>query len=350
VKVILPCCGQSSRYPGQPPKWMLEGHDRRPMLTLAVEDLGIDLDDLVVVILREHDERFDARSGIARAFGREVHVEVLDEPTSSQAETVVRALERCSLDEPFLVKDSDNSFALDDLDSTSNYVSVDSLNNHDLINPRNKSYVRVDHNSSIVNIREKAVISDLFSVGGYFFTDPTEVRTYYERLRGAGSPWDRELYLSDIIAAMLLDGIPFQARSVQRYQDWGTLHEWQRRLAVNRTVMVALDGFLFERGSQYFQPLYEDVTPHAAAVEAVVVARQAGRKVIALSVRPQALAELTRSQLAAVGLDGIEVVYDVPPTGWTMVTGPDPALPLRSGSALEALPDDPNLAAKLLDA
>lgn len=350
MKVILPCCGRSSRYPGQPPKWMLEGHDRRPMITMAVADLGLDLDDLVVVILREHVERFDARSGIARAFGRDVHVEVLDAPTRSQAETVVRALERTGIDEPFLVKDSDNSFALDGLDSTSSYVSVDSLNNHDLINPRNKSYVRVDHNGSIVAIREKAVISDLFSVGGYFFTDPAEVRSYHDRLDRAGAPWDRELYLSDIIAAMLLDGIPFQARPVERYQDWGTLHEWQRRLATNRTVMVALDGFLFERGSQYFHPLYPDVAPHPAAVEAVAVARQAGRRVIALSVRPAALADLTRSQLEAVGLGDVDVVYDVPPTGWTMVTGPDPALPLRSGSALEALPDDPNLAAKLLDA
>ena len=30
MKVILPCCGRSSRFPNQPPKWMLPAHDGQP--------------------------------------------------------------------------------------------------------------------------------------------------------------------------------------------------------------------------------------------------------------------------------------------------------------------------------
>ena len=41
MKVIVPCCGSSSRFPGQPPKWTLPAHDGRPMLCLAVCRVGV---------------------------------------------------------------------------------------------------------------------------------------------------------------------------------------------------------------------------------------------------------------------------------------------------------------------
>lgn len=125
MKVIVPCCGRSSRYPDLPPKWMLPGHDGRPMLTLAVAGLGVKPSDLVVVILAEHDETYRASAGIADAFGEAVEIIVLDVPTQSQSETVARAIEHLDLDEPFLVKDSDNFFELDDVEQPDNYVSVD---------------------------------------------------------------------------------------------------------------------------------------------------------------------------------------------------------------------------------
>ena len=137
-----------------------------------------------------------------------MRIVVLDEPTESQVETVARALRALDLDEPFLVKDSDNCFDLDNIEQDDCYVSVDSLNNHELINPRNKSYVQVDHNGLITNIREKEVISDLFSVGGYFFTDPEQFLDIYDRLSLASAAWDRELYISDIVASMVLEGTP----------------------------------------------------------------------------------------------------------------------------------------------
>ena len=71
------------------------------------------------------------------------------------------------------------------MSSDANFVCVDSLNNHDSINPRNKSYLQVDHNGVVTNIREKDVISDLFSVGGYGFLRPDLFLASYERLSKA---------------------------------------------------------------------------------------------------------------------------------------------------------------------
>jgi dTDP-glucose pyrophosphorylase len=349
VKIIVPCCGSSTRYPNQPPKWMLPAPDGQPMLTLAVSGFDLDLDQVVVVILREHDEAYGARQGINDAFGREVEIVVLDEPTSSQAETVASAIRALDLDEPFLVKDSDNCFTLDDLEQDDCYVSVDSLNNHDLINPRNKSYVQVDHNGLITNIREKEVISDLFSVGGYFFNDASNFLDVFDRLAASDSSWNRELYISDIVGSMVLDGTPVLARRVEQYQDWGTVHEWRRTLLASRTIFVALDGFVLERGSEHFSPRFAEVAPNKQAVDELRRLRDRGHSVILLSIRPKSLEGLTRSQLERAGLGDLEVVYDCHSTAWRLVGSPHSLLPFNTVEALEVEPDDPNLAEKLLE-
>lgn len=347
MKVIVPCGGRSSRYPNQPPKWMLPAHDGRPMLALAVSGIRVSLDDVIITVLREHEDKYRVRQGLTAAFGRPLNVVVLDAATRSQPETVARTLEATALAEPFLVKDSDNTFVVDEVSRDTNYVCVDSLNHYDQINPRNKSYLQVDHKGVVTNIREKVVISDLFSVGGYSFLQPAEFLAYYHRLSERTAEWQRELYISDIIGAMILDGIPFKALEITGYQDWGTITEWRRSLVSRKTYLVLLDGFVFERGSEFFHPAFADVKPNAAAVEALQALVTRGHTLLYLSIRPASLAAVTEQQLAAVGLPSAQVVYGCPVSPWVTITAPHPTLPFQTVHALELQPDDPNLLGKL---
>lgn len=343
MKVIVPCCGRSSRFPNQPPKWMLPAHDGRPMICLATAGLKIDLEDLVVTILRDHEERFHVSEGLARAFGRPIRTCILQQQTRSQSDTVAQTLRALALDEPFLVKDSDNTFVVEQVDQGDNYVCVDSLNNYDSINPRNKSYLQVAHNGLITNIREKVVISDTFNVGGYFFTSPAQFLEFFDRLSANTAEWNREIYLSDVIGSMILEGVPFYAKPITGYRDWGTVREWRRALLDRKAYFILLDGFVFERGSQYFKPRFEDVQPSANAVEAVRSLAAAGHQITYLSIRPPTLADLTARQMTAAGLPAGQVVYDCPVAKWTLVTAPHGTLPFRTSDALELLPDDVNL-------
>jgi dTDP-glucose pyrophosphorylase len=347
MKVIVPCCGRSTRFPNQPPKWMLPGHDGRPMLALAISGLALRLEDVVVAILREHEERFRVIAGLKELFGRPLNVVIHEEPTASQADTVVKTLARLGLEEPFLIKDSDNVFTLDELEQEHNYVSVDSLNNFDSINPRNKSYLQIDHKGAVTNIREKVVISDLFSVGGYYFTRPAQFVQYHDRLVKGTASWNRELYISDIIGAMILDGIPFRARQVSGYQDWGTVHEWRRALLARRAYLAVVDGFVLERGSPFFHPRFEEVKPHTAAVQTLKGLAEQGNTVLYLSIRPPELAKLTEGQLAAAGAPAGQVLYGCPVASMTLVAAPHATLPFRTAHAVELGPDDANLDEKL---
>ena len=342
MKVIVPCCGRSSRFPGQPPKWTLPSHDGRPMLCLAIAGLKFSLDDMIVTILREHEEKYQISAGLKEVFGRPVQLAILDEPTASQSETVARTIETTGLREPFLVKDSDGSFKLDELGQADNYVCVESLNNVESMVPRSKSYVQVDADEHITKIREKVVISDLFNVGGYYFTSPERFLDYYARLSNDPG-FAREIYLSDVIAEMIRDGIPFRARRTGDYQDWGTVREWRRALLAQKAFFVLLDGFVFERGSQYFSPRFADVKSHPKAVEAVRSIVGKGHQVVYLSIRPQSFEALTIDQMEGAGLPIGPVVWNCPIAKWVLITSPHPTLPFSTSQAIEIHPDELNL-------
>jgi hypothetical protein len=330
-----------------PPKWMLPDHDGRPMIVKAVEGLHVPTDNLIITLLREHDERFAAVEGLRRAFGDAIQCVVLDHPTASQSETVVETLRRTGLNEPFLVKDSDNYFELNILDEPYNYVSVASLNDFDQINPGNKSYVQVDQEDIIVNFREKKVISDLFSVGGYFFRHPGEFIAAYDELRSGAQPPRGELYLSEVIAYMILNGLVFKARRVMQYQDWGTIHEWRQKLERRRVFLISVDGFIFERGSEFFSPAFENVKPNLVAVESVIKMAEHQHMIIYLSVRPTGLEELTRKQIRSQGLPDRPIIFGCGIAQWALLTAPHSSLPFTTSQAFELHSDDPNIIEKL---
>ena len=64
MKIVLPCAGRSSRFPNQPPKWTLPGNDGRPMIAHALSGFDLRNAGIVVTILREHQEMFNAAHGL----------------------------------------------------------------------------------------------------------------------------------------------------------------------------------------------------------------------------------------------------------------------------------------------
>ena len=338
MKIIIPCCGSSSRFPDLPPKWMLPDHAGRPMIKEAISLLDVTESDIIVTALTEHEEKFQITRGLRKSLGDGIQVVLLDEKTKSQSETVFKTLEATGITEPFLVKDSDNCFKIETKKSSENYVCYDSLNNHSLINPRNKSYLQMDSQGTIINIKEKQVISDTFSVGGYHFTDPAYFKETYLKLSQLEASDLKELYLSDIILSMLIDGALFKGNPVSAYQDWGTVQDWKRFILSRKTYFVALDGYIFERGSEYFEPTFENARPHEISVANLKALVQLGHSIIILSIRPEKYAEQTNKLLAEIGLGDIQVVYGCPLSRWEMITPTYQGIGFRTCEAHEIDP------------
>lgn len=177
-----------------------------------------EISDIYFVILRAHDNRFMLSEQLAMQFRKQnltnAHVTILDEPTTSQAETVTRAIELNSIKGTVFIKDADCYFATDEI-LPQNGVAIYPLENLPIVDPQHKSYVAVDDMFYVTNIIEKRVVSRFFSAGGYCFEDAMDFCSYYEKLKDYAP-----LYLSHIIYAMLLDKKIFRPIQIDDYQDW----------------------------------------------------------------------------------------------------------------------------------
>ena len=185
-------------------------------LSLGVEQFSA----LYFTILRYHDEKYGLSDILNLQFKRlgmqNAKVVVLDEPTSSQAETIFTTVRRENITGAIFVKDADCSFCAEIFPH--NGIVVYPLEKLSMVNPQHKSYVAVDDMLYITNTIEKRVIDHYFNAGGYCFEDAQVFISYYEHFVG-----QKGLYLSHIVYAMLLDGHIFRPFIAENYKDWELL-------------------------------------------------------------------------------------------------------------------------------
>jgi hypothetical protein len=247
--LILPVAGRSSRFPGMRPKWLLTMPDGKLMVEKSVEGLEMaDYDRVVLVCLKEHIEKYlnpNALDAILSGLGHpNTDICVLEEPTTSQSETVASALKRANICDAFFVKDCDNMFNASW--NGSNEIAVLDLNNVGLIDAKNKSYVSVDALGNITNIVEKQVIGNLFCCGGYGFGSSEEFLRHFKSIKSSN-----EIYLSHVIYSMLMSESSFRITKATGYTDWGTLREYRHYTRKFLTLFCDVDGVLLYNGSKF---------------------------------------------------------------------------------------------------
>lgn len=184
----------------------------------AALSLGIDqFASIYFTILKIHDEKYGLSDMLNMQFRRlgmaNAKVVVIDEPTSSQAETIYATIIKESIQGAIFIKDADCSFGAEIFPH--NGIVVYPLEKLSMVNPQHKSYVAVDDMLYITNTIEKRVIDHYFNAGGYCFEDAETFASYYERFAGMHG-----LYLSHIVYSMLLDGHIFRPFIAENYKDW----------------------------------------------------------------------------------------------------------------------------------
>lgn len=184
--------------------------------------LGLELsafENIYITILKKHDDLYGVagmlRLQIERLNLKNVHICILKQPTCNQAETIYQTIKQESIDGAIYIKDSDGYFKSEIV--VQNGVAVCPIEKLPLLNPQNKSYVKVDNLFYITNIIEKRVVGHLINAGGYCFESAEVFCGYFEKLIGL----KEKLYLSHIVYAMLLDKIDFRPTIVEDFEDWG---------------------------------------------------------------------------------------------------------------------------------
>jgi hypothetical protein len=226
---------------------------------------------------------------------------MLDKPTESQSETVYETLKKAGIKEDFLVKDSDNYFEFDSVPSNMSYVTCADLNKISRVNPSNKSYVLVNENNMLINIVEKKVISNFFSIGGYYFKHPELFKKAFEEL--SKSEIKGEMYLSNIISYMISKNMDvFTVKEGKNYIDWGTLEDWNEYKKHRNVFIVDIDGVIMYNGSKFFKPFWGEKGAIANNVETINALYAGGSQILLLTTRDEDFRKQTEEQLKKCGL------------------------------------------------
>ena len=316
--LLLPIAGKSSRFPNSRPKWMLT-HPRtgRMMITEAIQGLDLDQWDTVYFgILKEHADKYQILNGLSKDLescdvSKKSKFVILDEPTSSQSQTVYQMIKQGNIQGYVFVKDCDNYFEIPSITFKDNVVCYTKLDYFDSINPSNKSYVQLETNGFVNNIIEKQIVSNTFSTGGYGFTDSELFVSYYEKLMS--NNFVGECYISNIIFQMLLDEHKFLGAQVSDYLDWGTLDSWSAYQKQFRTIFCDLDGTLVTNTSWHFPPYTGHGLPITENIQSLQQTNSSGKALIIITTsRPEHLRAITIDELAKHNIPYHQLIMGLP--------------------------------------
>lgn len=215
--LIVPAAADKSEDPKRIPEiFRIDSHG---IMHCVKSITGLNLQefsDIYFVILRKHAEAFDIDALLRIQFRRlglnNARIVILDNPTSTQAETIERTVRKENIEGAIFIKDADCCFKAEIYPE--NGVAVYPLEKLPLVDPRNKSYVAVDDMQHITNIIEKRIIGNLFNAGGYCFEDVNDFLEAYDSHHNLG-----QIYLSHLIYAMLLGNHSFRPIRVSGYED-----------------------------------------------------------------------------------------------------------------------------------
>lgn len=301
MQVIVPAAGLSTRFPGVRPKYTLVDYQGHHMIDRAIEHL-VGRFDIIIGVLREHDEQYSIRNHLRETYGDRVQLVVLPERTMGPADTVMQILKRADIsnNQGILVKDCDSFFQHTHDDG--NYVCVSSVGDHEVIKRlAAKSFVRCNDQDIVTDIIEKQVMSDLFCVGGYHFRDHELFRSAYRELQYNG----HELFVSHVIQRLLEAGEIFLARRVQHYVDVGTAADWHE-YNDKSVIFCDIDGTVVK--AQQRDRYHEPAEVLSCTVARLLALQEQGHQIVFTTARPKTADADTRRMLEGLGFHGFELL------------------------------------------
>lgn len=224
--LIVPVAADNDQDPDCMP--YVFGLDEKGVMLCVKSIMGLNLnvfDNIYFTILKKHAELFNVEMMLALQFERlgirNIDIVVLDEPSSSQTETIYRTIKKKEISGGIFIKDADGYF--DAKIERENCICVYPLEEMSIVDPQHKSYVMVDDGYCITNIIEKRVVSHFINDGGYGFKNADDYVLYYEKY----SKGKRMLYVSHIVYAMLLEKNIFRPLKTSNFIDWGNADLFQ---------------------------------------------------------------------------------------------------------------------------
>lgn len=224
MNVLIPMAGNGSRFAQAGytfPKPLIEVHGK-PMIQVVVENLAVDA-NFIFVVQKSHREQYNLDSMLSLICPGCKIVEV-DGVTEGAACTVLLAKEYINNDQPLVIANSDqfvewNSleffYKMNEQDLDAGIVSFRATH------PK-WSYAKVNDDGFVTEVAEKNPISDIATVGIYYWKHGADFVKYAENMIQKNIRVNNEFYVCPVFNEALLDNLKIKTFDIPKMWGIGT--------------------------------------------------------------------------------------------------------------------------------
>lgn len=222
--ILIPMAGAGSRFSSAGytfPKPLIEVN-HKPMIQVVVENLNIKA-NFIYIVQKEHYEKYNLKY-LLNLITPNCEIVQVDGVTEGAACTTLLAKEYINNDKHLLIANSDQFV---EWDSNSFYYSMtnDNLDGGMLTfkatHPK-WSFAKLDNNGFITEIAEKKPISDIATVGIYYWNKGSDYVKYAEQMIDKNIRVNNEFYVAPVYNEAILDGLKFKPYNIGKMWGLGT--------------------------------------------------------------------------------------------------------------------------------
>jgi HAD superfamily hydrolase (TIGR01509 family) len=211
MKVIIPMAGAGSRFEKAgfsfpKPLIPVKNMNDKPMIQVIVENLNVDA-EFIFICRREHNEKYNLKQ-LLNLIAPNCKLVFVDSLTEGAACTTLLAKEFIDNNDPLLIANSDQFVEWDSNEFM--YSMTDPLIDGGILTFENShpkwSYVKLDDNGYVLEVREKEVISNEATVGIYYWQRGADYVKYAEQMISKNIRVNGEFYVAPVYNESIADG------------------------------------------------------------------------------------------------------------------------------------------------
>lgn len=268
MNIIIPLCGIGDRFLKagyKQPKPLIDVFEKK-MIHHVLDSLVLEENDTIFIVYHTSLDAYNFRDIVDYDTSHtNIHYIPINYRTQGAAETVLFGIQyilqnKLSTHKQTLLIDCDTIYNIDILQKFRKKDKNAVLCFEDNDNKPIYSYITMDENNIILDIKEKEKISMYANTGAYYFTDIYNLQTYCQRITNDGIKFKNEYYISCVISTMIHEGFHFEGIQIDKkqYISLGTPEELESYKNYRFHFLFDLDGTLVKTEGIYYK-VWEEI-------------------------------------------------------------------------------------------
>ena len=222
--ILIPMAGEGSRFKSAGytfPKPMIEVNGK-PMIQLVVDNLGFEA-NYIYVVRKEHYDNYNLKNFL-NLITPNCKIVTIDHLTEGAACTTLLTKEYIDNDNPLIIANSDQFIEWNPIDFY--YKMIETKADGGILTFKSThpkwSYVKLNEQNNVIELAEKDVISDIATVGVYYYKKGSEYVKYAEQMIDKNIRVKNEFYVAPVYNEYLNDNKKIKTYDVDKMFGLGT--------------------------------------------------------------------------------------------------------------------------------